>query len=486
MTAVVKPIDVHTQDRFDTEVELLGALLHYGDANSYHAAAAIVSPEQFNDSFNARLFDIIGKSVLAGLQAFKLIAFVMAELREDPTLKDANLTASGMVARYISTCAPQIGIEGCARQIRHDWLNDLLKAAVEDGRTADAEIHAAEMERLRRAHLEKNIGLQSVDALADSVVDGLNELHQNGKAVDDFVFPGSVDLAKVIKGWRRGRFYVIAGRPGIGKSTTALSWLVRTAQKDHGVLFFSLEMTGQELTEMALCDLAYWRERRIEYRDLSSALESIQESENRFNAIRDAAERLAKCPFTVMDRPGLTIAEIRSQAMQHSQRLAAQGKRLEVIAIDHLGLIKPSGSYAGNKVAETEEVSASLKALAKELNIAVISLVQLNRGVESREDKRPGLSDLRWSGAIEQDADCVMFVYREAYYLSKPVNDPIENQKREDRRRECLNEMEVIWAKQRNGPCPTIKFYCDMGCGVVRDLDRAHAPSPSEEDSVLL
>jgi len=481
-----QPLDIKAQDRFDTEVELLGALLHYGDPNSYHLAAAIVGPEQFNDSFNARLFSIIATGVKEGLQAFSLITYVMGQLREDPTLKDAGMTANAMVARYISMCAPLIGVEGSARQIRYDWLRDKLRVAAEQNENVEAELIAAQMQALTRAHLDKNAGLQPAAAVTNTIVDEMNDLHQNGKLIDDFVFPGSADLAKVIKGWRRGRFYVIAGRPGMGKSTTALSWLIRTAQQGHGILFFSLEMSAHELTEIALCDLAYNRDRRIEYRDLNSAIASTQESENRFNRIRAAGERFAKFPFTMMDRAGLTIADIRAQAMQHMQRLQAQNKRLEVIAVDHLGLIRPSGNYSNNKVAETEEISAALKGLAKELNVAVVSLVQLNRAVEGKEDKRPGLSDLRWSGAIEQDADCVMFVYREAYYLSKPVNDPIETVKRADKMRGCQNELEVIWGKQRQGPCPTVKFYCDMGCGVVRDLDRAHVTALSEEDLVLL
>ena len=470
MNASVNPIDVHTQDRFNTEVELIGALLHYGDANGYHAAAAIVSPEQFKDPLNARLFGMTGAGVAAGLQAFKLIAFVMAELREDTTLKEINMTASGLVAKYIAMCAPQIGIEGCARQIRHDWLNDLLKNAVEEGEMADAEAHAAEMDRLSRAHTEKNDGMISVGEASNKIVDRLADLHQNGKQAPDFVYPGSWDLSRTIKGWRRGRFYVIAGRPGMGKSTAALSLLVHTAKQGAGVLFFSLEMTNAELMEMALADVAWTRFHRIEYRDLDSPLKDTAESEKRFERIREAGETLANYPLTIMDRVGLTIADIRSQALQQAQRLEAQGKRLDVICIDHLGLIKPSGKYAGNKAAETEEISASLKALAKELNIAVVALVQLNRGVEGREDKRPSLSDLRWSGAIEQDADVVMFVYREAYYLTKPASDPIENDERLEKFDRIKNEIEIIFAKHRGGPCPTIKMFCDMGCAVVRDL----------------
>lgn len=472
MNAHAQPIDVHKQDRFDTEAALIGGLLASQDANLYRAAAAICDPDQFIDTFNARMFGLLGEGVEGGLKAFPLVAFVMAQLREDPTLAETGITASGMIAKYVMQSCPPIGIEGCARQIKHDFLNDLLKVAVESGETADAETHAAEMERLSRAHLDKNEGMVTAEKASTDIVERLADLHQNGKQAPDFVYPGSWDLSRVFKGWRRGRFYVLAGRPGMGKSTTALSLLVHTAKQGAGVLFFSLEMTNAELMEMALCDLAWSRFHRIEYRDLSEPMKDTTESEKRFERIREAGETLANYPLTIMDRGGMTIADIRSQALQQAQRLEAQGKRLEVICIDHLGLIKPSGKYAGNKPAETEEISAALKALAKELNIAVVALVQLNRGVEGREDKRPSLSDLRWSGAIEQDADIVMFVYQEAYYLTKPVSDPVEDAARMEKLQAAKGELEVIFAKHRGGPCPTIKMFCDMGCGVVRDLER--------------
>lgn len=468
----VAPFDVYTQDRFDTEAALIGGLLAWQDSALYRMAAAICGPEHFCDPFNARMFAMVGQGVEGGLQAFPLVAYVMAQLRDDTTLKEMKITGSGMVAKYVTLACPAIGIEGSARQIKHDFLNDLLKVAVEEGETGEAETLAAEMERLSRAHLEKNEGMVNAAKASGDIVSRLADLHQNGVLAPDFVFPGSWRLADVIQGWRRGRFYVLAGRPGMGKSTTALSWLVHTTKRGAGALLFSLEMTNAELMEIALCDLAWNHAKRIEYRDLGTPLKSTLESESRFERIREASEELSTFPLTVMDRGSMTIADIRSQALQQAQRLAAQGKRLEVIAIDHLGLIKPSGKYSGNKVAETEEISAALKALAKELNVAVIALVQLNRGVEGREDKRPGLSDLRWSGAIEQDADVVMFVYREAYYLTKPCTEQEDDEKRLARLAEVKNRMEIIFAKHRGGPCPTVNFFCDIGCGVVRDMER--------------
>lgn len=459
-------------DRFDNEVQLLGALLIHGDPVLCRAAAAIVEPGHFFEGFNARLFDVIGQGVGAGLANFPLVHWVMGQLREDATLREMNTTASSIVAQYCSRACPAIGVEGCARQVRHDALKVQLNNAVEEGDFAASETIAAEMERLSKAHLSKDEGLAHIGQAANQVLENLSRAYAEGGAVKDFAFPGSHDLASVIGGWRRGRFYVIAGRPGMGKTTTCLSWLLRTAARGHGVMFFSLEMGRDELTEIALCDLAWSRSRRIEYREISATATTRPGFEDRFAAISDASQRFNSMPLMISDRPGQSIAEIRSQAQQYAQRLAAQGKRLEVVCIDHLNLIRASDRYQGSKTAETEEVSAALKQLAKELQCAVVCLCQLNRAVEGREEKRPNLSDLRWSGAIEQDADVVMFVYREAYYLERSKHDDMAKENdRLSRLERARNRLEVTFGKHRGGPCPVLEFYADMGCGVVRDME---------------
>ena len=462
-------------DRVVNEVGLIGALLHYQDPVLYRAAAAICEPDHFFEGLNARLFFTIGRGVDAGLSGFPLIHWLMAEMRGDETMTDLGWSSSQMVAFYCGqACLPAIAIEGAARQVKHDCLSVKLSAAVEDGDTAAAEEIAAEMERLSKAHLTKDSSCAKIGAISSAVVNRVSEAYAHGVLTDDMAYPGSDRLADCIGGWRRGRLYVVGGRPGSGKTTVGLSLLLRTALKGHGVLLFELEMGSHELMEMALCDLAWSKKERIEYRDLSSstALRS-QGMDRKIEAIIEADRALRATPFIISDAPGLTIAEIRSRAMQHAQRLEADGKRLDVICIDHLNLVKSSARYSGNKVAETEEVSNAFKALAKELKCAVVVLCQLNRGVESREDKRPGLADLRWTGAIEQDADVVMFVYRESYYLQKPVDDPTEDIVRLDRLREVENKLEIIVAKHRGGPTPTLDFYCDMGCAVVRDLVQA-------------
>jgi replicative DNA helicase len=467
--------DIFAQARFDTEQALLGGILSYGAA-AYRQAEAIVKPEDFHDSFHAKLFEVIGEAVDDLQDGHKLVMAAISGVRDDKRLVDAKITANAMIGRYLAAADPLIAIEGGARQVRHDRLNVDLKFAVEAGETAQAETLAAEMERLSRAHLETDTEAEGLGTVSDRITDILNECWKTGKPVMDWVSCGAADLAYAISGWRRQRFYVIAGRPGMGKSTVAVALLLRTALKRHGVMFFSLEMTRNELSEMALCSLAWDPHRRVEYRDISSAAVSKPGFEEKFKHVLQVQPTLRSLPFMINDRAGATIAQIRSAAMAEAQRLQAQGMRLDVICIDHLGLIAASGKYSGNKAAETEEVSMSLKRLAKELDIAVIALVQLNRGVEGREDKRPSLADLRWSGAIEQDADVVMFVYREAYYLER-------RQYGEDLEKEATrvadlerkqHDMELMIAKNRGGPCRVIPLYCDMGCAAIKDKERDH------------
>jgi replicative DNA helicase len=466
------PTKNRDDDRFANELGLLGALLAYADPALYRAAAAICEGQHFHDAFNARLFEAIGRGVESGLHSFRLTHWIIGEIKGDQALRELGVSASAMVARYCASAFPAIAVEGAARQVRHDHLSVELAISVEDGMTGAAEEIAAEMERLSRAHLQSDTGLQQIGAAASDVLNALSAAYQSPDSAADFAYPGSYQMRQLIGGWRRGRLYILAGRPSMGKTTVALSWLLRTAKQGHGVFLASLEMGRQELVEVALCDISYDRHNRVEYRDIAATAVRNAGFEEKFRHVYAALPRLAELPIMISDRASQTVAEIRSQAQQYAQRLAAEGKRLDVIAIDHMNKIKASGAYAGNKVAETEEISAALKQLAKDLQCAVICLCQLNRAVEGREEKRPGLSDLRWSGAIEQDADVVMFVYREAYYLERSKHDDMDRERDRGLRLEAArNRLEVIFGKHRGGPCPVLEFYADMGCGAIRDME---------------
>ena len=280
---------------------------------------------------------------------------------------------------------------------------------------------------------------------------------------------GFRELDERTGGFQRGEFVVLAGRPGMGKSALAITIARLMAQSGHHVLLNSLEMDGYSVADRAMTDIA-WQERDpIEY----SRLRSGKVTRAQQQRLMDAAQAFADLPIKIDPQGGLNISQIAARARKHKQNLERQGKTLDALIIDHMHIVAPSNRYAGQPVREVTETSGALKALAKELNVAVIALAQLNRSVEGRDNKRPTLSDLRESGAIEQDADLIAFVFREAYYLANMTcNDAVLEGRRIDRLMEVQSVVEVNIAKQRNGPVGAVELFCDIGCNVFRDKPR--------------
>jgi len=279
---------------------------------------------------------------------------------------------------------------------------------------------------------------------------------------------GLLSIDAVTGGWRRKQFAILAGRPSMGKTAVATSAMLRTAQKGYGVLMFSMEMPTTDLAARCLADLSWSHHRPIQYSNALSGRANDQE----LSILGASAARFGQLPFVVDDQRGLTMAEIAARTRAEAQRMERDGRSLSLVIVDHLGLIKPGDRYAGNKVNEVGETSDALATLAKEQDVAVLALHQLNRGTEGRENKRPTLADLRNSGDIEQDADLVCFAYREAYYLERMKCDPGSQAelKRQTELDACRNTVEVLIAKNRNGPTTTVPLFCDMGSNAVRDL----------------
>ncbi len=204
----------------------------------------------------------------------------------------------------------------------------------------------------------------------------------------------------------------------------------------------------------------------ISYRSIAEARGL---SDNALLRLLNAERSCAEIPLWIEQQVGLTLAQIAARARQMRLRAERQGIPLAAIVVDHIGLIRPSKRYAGNRVQEMTEISSGLKGLAKELGIPVLGLSQLNREVERRPDKRPLLSDLRESGSIEQDADVVLGLFREAYYLEHRVDLSDEEQ---DRLARCQNELEIEILKQRSGPTNRIVCFCDIACNVLAEAAR--------------
>jgi replicative DNA helicase len=242
-------------------------------------------------------------------------------------------------------------------------------------------------------------GLASIDSLLGPAIEHAEELNRNGLDVTGTP-TGFRDLDRKLAGLHPTNLIIVASRPGMGKTSLALNIAQNVAVNDTPVAVFSLEMSREEIVTRMLC-----AQGRID----SQRLRSGRLSEADFSKLSNAASVLYKKPIFVDDSPGLTVTEIRAKARRMRRRPG-----LGLVIVDYLQLMQGSGGE--NRQQEIAYISRSLKNLARELEVPIIALSQLNRSLESREEKRPRLGDLRESGAIEQDADVVMFIYRHEYY----------------------------------------------------------------------
>lgn len=287
--------------------------------------------------------------------------------------------------------------------------------------------------------------LVSLESILTDSFDRLEELHRNKGSLRG-VRTGYRDLDNMTAGLQRSDLIILAARPAMGKTTlvTNLAYNVATVAKQP-VLFFSLEMSKEQLVDRMLSDASGVDSWGIRTGNLS---------DDDFSKLSDAMGEMAEAPIFIDDTPGLSVLEMRTKA-----RRAAHEQPLGLIIVDYLQLMQASGRSDGNRVQEVSEISRGLKLLARELNVPVIGLSQLSRSVESRSPQIPQLSDLRESGSIEQDADIVMFIYREAYY-----NPETERE----------NITDLIIAKHRNGPTGKVELYFHPERLRFMSLDRKH------------
>ena len=276
-------------------------------------------------------------------------------------------------------------------------------------------------------------GFQSMDTLVVQLIDRVNELHENGAEDVTGVRTGFYDLDRMTAGLQPGDLIVLAARPSMGKTAFALNIGEHVAvQEGLPVVVFSMEMGASQLALRMVGSMG-----RID----QSNLRTGRLRDDEWGRLSEAVEKLGKVSMFIDESPALTPSEVRARA----RRQARQCGQLGLIVVDYLQLMSGSGGGGDeNRATEIGEISRGLKSLAKELKCPVIALSQLNRSVETRTDKRPMMSDLRESGAIEQDADVIMFIYRDEYYTKEACKEP--------------GVAEIIIGKQRNGPTGTCKL----------------------------
>ena len=339
----------------------------------------------------------------------------------------ANIVAEKALARnLISTCT------------------ELTTEAYDGQKETEALLDDAERRILQLSDTKNRGDFASVGAVVEVTLDKITKLYEN-KAGLTGLPTGFRDLDRMTSGLQPSDLILVAARPSMGKTAFTLNIAQNVGVRQHKtVAFFSLEMSQEQLVQRLLCQIAHIDSQKLRTGQLNS--------DEEWTRLTDACDKLYESPIYIDDTPGISVAEMRSKA----RRLKSE-HGLDLIIVDYLQLMQ--GRNAESRQQEISEISRSLKALARELKVPLIALSQLSRSVESRQDKRPMLSDLRESGALEQDADIVSFLYLEDYYDKETENQHIT---------------EVILAKHRNGPVGSVKLYFKNEFTLFLNLDTQH------------
>jgi replicative DNA helicase len=469
----------------EAEQALLGAILVNNEA--FHRVSEFLRAEHFFEPVHARIFQAcaerIGKGQLADAKAlFHLF-------HEDEALKE--LDGARYLARLARAAESIINAPGFG-QIIHDLavkrgligLGEEMVIRAYDRQapeSSEEQIELAEQGLFELAQEgETKSGFRTFPTVLTSAVNLIESAyHKVGEVTG---VPSQLEsLDRILGGLQSSDLLILAGRPSMGKTALAVTIAANAAaqkaagidaerlkSENYAVGVFSLEMSAEQLATRLLS---------AEARIPSDELRRGKLDETAWQQVVRASQSLASRPMFIDDTPALSVSALRSRA-----RRLMRTHGLSLLVVDYLQLMRGSSTMSqSNRVQEISEITQALKAIAKELNIPVLALSQLSRAVESREDKRPLLSDLRESGSIEQDADVVMFVYREEYYLERSAPQQREGEgleKFQQRHREWLdrcdrahNRADIIIAKQRNGPIGTVQVQFDPSFGRFRNLE---------------
>jgi len=432
----------------DAEKSILGAVLI--DENVLTRVSDSIKAEDFYDPRHERIFAAMIR-LYERHQPVDLLT-LSDELKKQDHLDEAGgtdyiseLTNQVPTAAHAESYA-EIIVQNAMRRRLITASGTIAELAFDESKESAELLENAEQELFAISDKAGKKDMVSLEQILVESFDRLEELHKNKGALRG-VRTGFRDLDGMTAGLQRSDLIILAARPAMGKTTlvTNLAYNVATLAK-QAVLFFSLEMGKEQLVDRMLADAAGVDAWNIRTGNLS---------DQDFEKLSRAMGEMAEAPIFIDDTPGVTVLDLRTKA-----RRAAHDHPLGLIIIDYLQLMQGSGRSGDNRVQEVSEISRGLKLVARELNVPVIALSQLSRSVENRSPQIPQLADLRESGSIEQDADIVAFIYREAYYNPET---------------EFPNITDLIIAKHRNGPTGKVELYFDPERLKFMDLDKQHS-----------
>lgn len=437
----------------EAEQSLLGTLM--ANNKTYERVRHFLKPEHFADTIHARIYEAIQRRVEAGRLADAVT--LKAEFENTGVLEEVGGTA--YLAQLLAAMVSVIMAGEYGMAVHDAWVRrrmiDIGEQVIQRAFAQDVEPAAAlataqdELGQLPAATADVRSMVSFTDAM-DRALAEADEIATGRRVLG--LSTGMPAVDRELGGLENGGLYLLAGRPGSGKSTLGLQWAVDIARAGHGVLAISLEMTATALARRTLASVA-----RVPLRVLRTGAHDAYAV-----ALIEARRELADLPFLIEDGGNRTVPQIMALA-----RLAARRIPLSLIVIDHLHIV----SSEDPRKPATEQMTAISKAtkmLAKDLNLPVLALAQLNRGVESREDKRPGLGDLRQSGSLEQDADAALFLHRPEMYLAKSSPERSEGEGDEryaarvaayhTQKARLKGEAELIMEKVRDGEPTAVRL----------------------------
>jgi replicative DNA helicase len=470
----------HAPANVEAEQALLGALLY--DNGAFERISDALQGQHFYEPFHGRLFSAIEANIRRGQLA-------------DPTLlaeqfsRDVAFQELGGV-RYLADLVDRAppaaratdygrAIYDCALRRELIRIGGEIAVTAQDSdpeNPARDQIETAEQQLYALAETgAPTSGLVGLDVAVVQAVEMAAEAYNRDGGLSG-ISTGITDLDAKLGGLHPSDLIILASRPSMGKSSLCANIAFNVAKRyewepqpdgsrktvNGGVVaFFALEMSAAQMAMRLMAEVSGVPSDKIRRGEITAV---------EFGRLRDAASEIQEAQLYIDDTGGISIAKLVARA-RRLKRTAG----LDLIVIDYVQLVTAgAGSKADNRVQEVSLITQSLKSLAKELNVPVIAAAQLSRQVENREDKRPQLSDLRESGSIEQDADVVMSIYRESYYLSRtePREGSPEHLAWQEKMDLIRNEAEIIIGKQRHGPIGTVKLYYDENITTFSNLAR--------------
>ena len=437
----------------DAEASLIGSVLI--DSDAITSIADIVKPADFFDKKHQRIFAAI-------MQLYEKRKPIDVLTLTNQLQENGELSEIGG-ASYLTELANMVptatNVEHYAeivksKSVRRGLIQttqELVNLGYDEAKPIQDIIEEAEAKLFKVSQRHVSQDISSLESILSESFERLDELHKDSGKIRG-ISTGFIDLDNVLAGLQKSDLLILAARPSMGKSAFAMNIAHNVAVSEKkAVLFFSLEMSKEQLVDRLLADEAEIDAWKIRTGNLN---------DEDFEKLGQAMGTLSEAPMYIDDTPGISVMEMRTKA-----RREAHQHELGLIIIDYLQLMSGGSRYAtsDNRVQEISEISRGLKAIARELNVPVIALSQLSRTVEQRHPQIPQLSDLRESGSIEQDADVVMFIYREEYYNPETDRQHIAD---------------ILIKKHRNGPTGKIELFFNHEQVAFRNLDTKHEEIP--------